>query len=79
MNTGYITLTFDEPVRSNTFNATGITLYGVTSVYSVNRLELSYETITDSRNGLSLSVELSYDDFNLIKANPSIGMARSSR
>ena len=60
VNTGFLTLVFDEPVRANTFNGTGIVLHSRTSVYSGENLRLDYESITDSGNGLEVIIELSY-------------------
>jgi len=66
MNTGYITLTFDEPVRASSFNATGITLHSLADQTGVV-YQLSTESKTYSSNGLTLEVLLAYDDLNALK------------
>jgi hypothetical protein len=77
MNTGFITLGFDEPVRASTFDGTGLTIHQLTSGDGAV-LNLGTETTTASENGLSLEVELFYDDLNALKYDETLGISLAS-
>ena len=68
MDTGVLSITFDEPVRASTFNATGITLMSdADNDVNTTYVRLSKESVTSSANGLTQNCRLSYDDINSLK------------
>jgi len=68
MDTGILAITFDEPVRASTFNATGITLVSdADNDINTTSIPLSGDSMTFSSNGLTIDCELSYDDINSLK------------
>ncbi|GMH59898.1 hypothetical protein TrRE_jg13421, partial [Triparma retinervis] len=68
MDTGVVELTFDEPVRASTFNATGLTFMNdADDDVNTTYVNLSKESVTDSANGLTIQCRMSYDDTNALK------------
>ncbi|GMH88778.1 hypothetical protein TrST_g6209 [Triparma strigata] len=68
MDSGILSITFDEPVRASSFNATGAVMWN-SRFMSANatKVQLSKESFTASDNGLVLDVAIAYDDLNLLK------------
>jgi len=73
MDKGVLALTFDEPVRASTFNATGITLHSdANNKANTSSVSLSKESITTSPDHLTQSCAISYDDLNALKLKTNV-------
>ncbi|KAL5489594.1 hypothetical protein EMCRGX_G018704 [Ephydatia muelleri] len=71
INSGTITLNFDEPVDTSTMKPAGLVLQGSVSYIHMNeQQQLSPSTTSSSPNGLSVVLNFTISDLNLLKANP---------